>query len=81
MKKTLWILTLAGLAAGFVTTASADSTINATDKNAYGANIGWINFKHDQPVAPEGAVVGEYVCSGYVYSANCGWIDLGDGVT
>jgi hypothetical protein len=26
-----------------------------------------------------GAVIGEYVCSGYIYSANAGWINLGSG--
>lgn len=79
MKANIWILTFFGLAAGLLATVQADSTINNTDKYAYGANIGWINFKHDQPAPPEGAVVGEFVCSGFVYSANCGWIHLGDG--
>jgi hypothetical protein len=26
-----------------------------------------------------GAVIGEYVCSGYIYAANVGWINLGSG--
>jgi len=26
-----------------------------------------------------GAVIGDYVCSGYIYSANVGWINLGSG--
>jgi hypothetical protein len=26
-----------------------------------------------------GAIVGDYVCSGYIYSANIGWINLGTG--
>lgn len=26
-----------------------------------------------------GAVIGDYVCSGYIYAANVGWINLGDG--
>jgi hypothetical protein len=26
-----------------------------------------------------GAVIGAYVCSGYIYSANVGWINLGSG--
>lgn len=70
----LWITLIA-----LHTSARADSTIDSTEKHAYGANIGWINFKHDQPSAPEGAVTGLNFCSGFVYSANCGWIDLGDG--
>jgi hypothetical protein len=26
-----------------------------------------------------GAVIGDYVCSGYIYAANVGWINLGSG--
>jgi hypothetical protein len=54
----------------------ADSTINAVDRYAYGANLGWIdaraNFEH-------GARVGEFICAGYLYGANVGWINLGNG--
>jgi len=57
-------------------TAWADTTINDTNKDAYGANIGWINCQGD---VTNGAVIGEYVCSGYLYAANAGWIHLGDG--
>jgi len=54
----------------------ADSTINSTNRQAYGANVGWIDWRAD---GTNGAVIGEYVCSGYVYSANLGWIHLGNG--
>ncbi|MEM0897368.1 MAG: hypothetical protein AAGJ79_10830 [Verrucomicrobiota bacterium] len=46
---------------------------------AYGANIGWINFRTDQPSAPEGVNVGNSVLSGFGFSANCGFINFGDG--
>lgn len=59
--------------------ARADSTINAIDKYAHSANAGWINFRHDQPDASAGVVIGERVCSGYAYAANLGWIHFGDG--
>ena len=62
-----------------LTTASAalaQSTINATDHFAYGANVGWCDFR---PSAGVGAVLGEYVCSGSLYAANIGWISLGSG--
>ncbi len=52
------------------------STIDAADKYAYGANIGWVDLRSDPA---EGAVIGQYVCSGYIYSANVGWIKLGSG--
>lgn len=64
---------LAALAAG---AALADTTISATHYHAYGANIGWINARSD---VTNGAVIGEYNCSGFLYGANIGWINLGDG--
>jgi len=58
--------------------AHAASNIDpaAANSHAYGANIGWIKMRGD---VTNGAVVGEFVCSGFIYSANCGWIHLGDG--
>src|SRR5882724_7575782 len=56
--------------------AHATTTIDATNANAYGANIGWINCRGD---VTNGAVVSEFICSGSIYSANCGWISLGGG--
>jgi hypothetical protein len=54
----------------------AATTIDNTNKYAYGANIGWINWQGD---VTNGAVIGEFICSGSIYSANCGWINLGGG--
>ncbi len=54
----------------------AAPTINNVNKHAYGANIGWLNAQGDMA---NGAVIGEYVCSGYIWGANVGWIHLGDG--
>ncbi len=58
--------------------AQAATTIDpaVANSHAYGANIGWINARGD---GTNGAVVGEFVCSGFIYSANCGWINLGSG--
>jgi len=56
--------------------AKAATTINSTNNRAYGANIGWVNWTGD---TNNGAVIGEYVCSGYIYAANAGWINLGSG--
>jgi hypothetical protein len=55
----------------------AGTTINAPHNEAYGANIGWVNWRGD---VANGAVIGEYVCSGYLYAANVGWINLGSGL-
>lgn len=59
--------------------ALADSTISSANKFAYGANAGWINFRHDQPASPDGIVFGEFFLSGFAYAANFGWINFGDG--
>ena len=56
--------------------ARAATTINAVNRDAYGANLGWINFRGD--VATGGAI-GLYYSTGYVWSANAGWISLGSG--
>lgn len=58
--------------------ALADSTVHTTDRHAYGANIGWTNWKWDT-VTPEGASLEPYLMRGSIYAANVGWIDLGDG--
>src|SRR5262249_15406174 len=60
-----------------VATLPAQSTINATNRYAYGANIGWVDARGD---TTNGVVIGEYVCSGFAYAANVGWINFGTGV-
>jgi hypothetical protein len=52
------------------------TTIDPANHYAYGANFGWVDWRGD---INHGAVVGAYVCSGYIYSANVGWINLGSG--
>ena len=71
MKISLCLLFL--LAAGGL---HADTTIDPSHSFAYGANVGWLNWRGD---VTNGAVVGEYVCSGYIWSGNVGWISLGSG--
>jgi len=60
----------------FTNIGTASTTIDSANKNAYGANVGWMDWRGD---TNNGAVIGEYVCSGYLYSANVGWINLGSG--
>ena len=62
---------------GLALPSPAATTVNATNKFAYGANIGWMDWRGD---TNNGASIGEYVCAGYIYSANVGWIHLGSGV-
>lgn len=56
--------------------ARSATTIDPANRYAYGANIGWMDWRGD---TSNGAVIGEYVCSGYIYAANVGWINLGSG--
>ena len=62
--------------AGVAGFSRAESTISATDRFTFGANIGWLDWRGD---VTNGAVIGEYVCSGFIYSPNVGWISLGSG--
>lgn len=60
--------------------ALANTTFDNTEKFAWGANTGWISFRHDQPVSPAGVVFGGAFLSGYAWAANTGWINLGTGM-
>jgi len=50
--------------------------MDTTNRYAYAANLGWTDWVGDPN---HGAVIGTNVCSGYIYSANFGWISLGNG--
>src|SRR5688572_21860368 len=43
---------------------------------SWGANFGWMNWRSE---GTSGAVLNERIASGWIYSANVGWISLGDG--
>lgn len=58
--------------------AAADSSIDPAHRHAYGANVGWLDARGD---GAHGAVIGQYACSGSLWSANAGWIGLGNGPT
>jgi hypothetical protein len=71
-------LIILAVAAALFVPADADGATNIDPAHsvAWGANIGWIDWRGDSTA---GAVVGEFVCSGFIYGANVGWIQLGDG--
>ncbi len=77
MIKPIKTLLVALVLGGSLGSSQAVSTIDTDNRYAYGANIGWIDFKAD---GANGAVIGEFVCSGSIYSANVGWINLGSGI-
>lgn len=66
---------VAGLVCITIIHASATS-INPVNRHGYGANIGWLNFRGD---VVHGAQIGLFYSTGFVWSANCGWISLGSG--
>jgi hypothetical protein len=57
-------------------TCFATTTIDAANHFAYGANLGWMDWRGD---TANGTVIGDYVYMGYIYAANVGWINLGSG--
>jgi hypothetical protein len=61
----------------FTLIVTLPTTIDAGNRYAYGANFGWMDWRGN---SNNGAVLGQYVCSGYIYSANAGWINLGGGL-
>ena len=76
MKKIVWTTTAVLIAWLVPNRTFAATTIDPANSFAYGVNIGWIDWRGD---VVNGAVIGAFVCSGYLYSANAGWIHLGDG--
>ena len=68
--------TLIALLLGCGCCLRAGTTIDAGNRYAFAANLGWMDWAAD---TANGAVIGEYVCSGFIYSANAGWINLGGG--
>ncbi len=64
------------LSSALAHSALAATAINPANRFSYGANIGWMDWRGD---AENGTVIGEFVCAGYIYGANFGWIHLGDG--
>jgi hypothetical protein len=72
LRRSLLILALAAP----VFPGLAATSIDLTNRYAYGANLGWMNAVAD---TNNGAVIGAYYCWGNIYSANVGWINLGSG--
>ena len=64
------------LTLGWAGSARAGTTINAVNKYAYGANLGWLNAYAD---GINGVQVTDYTLSGFIYAANVGWINVGSG--
>ena len=57
----------------------ADTSFDNIEKFAWSENCGWVSFRHDQPLSPDGVAFGGAFLSGLAYSANLGWINFGNG--
>ncbi len=64
------------LAAIFSVPAICSTVIDSNNRFCFASNLGWGDWRGD---INSGVIVGEYVCSGYVYFANVGWMNLGSG--
>jgi hypothetical protein len=60
-------------------TVHAATTMDPSNKYAWSANAGWMDWSGGSGQTATGVVIGAYFCSGYIYSANVGWINLGSG--
>lgn len=56
--------------------ANSATNIDPVYKYSYGANIGWFDWTGD---GSTGALFSENYATGWIYSANCGWIRLSSG--
>src|SRR5262245_6762195 len=68
------ILLAAFVLFGAANGSNGATSLNALNQNAYAANLGWMDWRGD---TNNGPIVGEYVCSGFLWGANFGWIHLG----
>ncbi len=53
-------------------TMQADSNLDPAHAFSWSPNVGWFNWG-----GGDGVQVGQYFCTGYIYSGNVGWITLG----
>ncbi len=56
----------------------AQSNISATDKFAWGENIGWLNWR-DANGTTSGVIVQSNYLQGFIWAENEGWINVGNG--
>ena len=57
----------------------AQTTISNTNRSAYSANGGWIDWNLAPVTSANGVQVSDTFLAGYAYAANFGWIHFGDG--
>jgi hypothetical protein len=70
------LLFAAALILLLTTTGRADTTIDPVNHYAWGANIGFTDWR---PSTTDGVNIGDNFCAGFIYAANVGWIKMGAG--
>ncbi len=78
MKTSLKLSTLLAAFLPLISNARAQGTVNATTHHTWAANAGWINWQASGATGA-GAWTLDSFLSGKIWSANCGWLTLGDG--
>lgn len=53
----------------------ATSTIDPERSLSWSPSLGWVDW---HPSTENGAVIGEFICSGFLWAPNTGWIHLGN---
>lgn len=77
MRRTIaFLVVLSGFGFPRATGLKAGTTMDAGNRFAYAANLGWMDWRGNPN---NGAVIGDYYCTGYLYAANVGWICFGSG--
>lgn len=69
-------LALIALLPGWTGLTRADSNVLPDQAFSWGGNVGWLHWR---PQPASGVEVGQFICSGNIYSPTVGWICLGDG--
>ncbi len=72
----LFRATLAGLILVQPLTGTAQGNFREDASSAWAANVGWLDWRGGPGT---GVRIDPFVCSGHIYSANVGWISLGNG--
>ena len=68
---------VAAISLVLIVSSRADTTIDAASHYAWGANVGYLNWR---PSTANGVNIGAFICQGYIYGANVGWINMGTGI-
>src|SRR5207237_596843 len=74
MKRTVGLV--AAITMVFVASSRADTTIDSVNRYAWGANIGFTDWR---PSTIDGVNIGDNFCAGFIYAANVGWKKIGAG--